>query len=46
MCHAVAAWILANMAALAATLQVVLPEGAYDISVEVPFEVELTYEPK
>ena len=27
-------------------LQVVLPEGAHDISVEVPFEVELTYEPK
>jgi oligosaccharyltransferase complex subunit alpha (ribophorin I) len=27
-------------------IRVVLPEGAYDISVEVPFEVELTYEPK
>jgi hypothetical protein len=28
------------------TMQVVLPEGAHDISVEVPFEAELSYEPK
>ncbi len=26
--------------------QVVLPEGAYDIGAETPFEVELSFEPK